>query len=77
MSMDRRRFLTGSLAGAAGLSAAGADPGGAAQPQAESGARRGNPIAVSTYSFWQFRDEAKVPIERCIDLAAEMGFDAV
>jgi len=77
MSMDRRRFVAGGLAAGAGLSVAGAGPSRAGQPRAESGARRGNPIAVSTYSFWQFREEAKVPIERCIDLAAEMGFDAV
>lgn len=75
--MDRRRFVAGGLAAGAGLGVAGSGPSRAGQPRAESGARRGNPIAVSTYSFWQFREEAKVPIERCIDLAAEMGFDAV
>jgi L-ribulose-5-phosphate 3-epimerase len=35
-----------------------------------------NRIAVSTYSFWHFRDE-KTPIETCIDKAAAMGFDGV
>ena len=39
--------------------------------------RRGNPIAVSTYSFWRFMDGLKLPIEQCIDLAAEWGFDGV
>jgi L-ribulose-5-phosphate 3-epimerase len=39
--------------------------------------RRGNPIAVSTYSFWRFKDDAKLPIETCIEEAASMGFDAV
>ena len=34
-------------------------------------------IAVSTYSFWRFLDGLKLPIETCIDQAAEMGFDAV
>lgn len=38
---------------------------------------RPNPIAVSTYSFWRFRDDAKISVEDCIDQAAEMGFDAV
>jgi sugar phosphate isomerase/epimerase len=38
---------------------------------------RGNPIAVSTYSFWRFKDDSKLSIERCIDEAARMGFDAV
>lgn len=36
-----------------------------------------NPIAVSTYSFWRFRDDSKLTIEKCIDVAAEMGFDGV
>jgi len=43
----------------------------------ESGARHGNPIAVSTYSFWRFLDDSKVKIEDCIRSAADMGFDAV
>ena len=33
-------------------------------------------IGVSTYSFWHFKGD-KVPIEQCIDRAAEMGFDGV
>src|SRR5260370_38717671 len=43
----------------------------------KSSSRRGNRIAVSTYSFWQFKHEHLRSIETCIDLAAEMGFDAV
>ncbi|MEM9645439.1 MAG: sugar phosphate isomerase/epimerase family protein, partial [Planctomycetota bacterium] len=39
--------------------------------------RRPNPIAVSTYSYWRYRDDSKLTIERCVDLAAEAGFDAV
>jgi L-ribulose-5-phosphate 3-epimerase len=38
---------------------------------------RTNPIAVSTYSFWCFKDDSKLSIERCIDEAARIGFDAV
>src|SRR5439155_25334865 len=34
-------------------------------------------IGVSTYSFWQFRNEELRDVGRCLDLAAEMGFDAV
>ncbi|MDR1484641.1 MAG: sugar phosphate isomerase/epimerase [Planctomycetaceae bacterium] len=41
-----------------------------------SGARTGNLIGVSTYSFWHFRNE-NVPIEKCINYAAKFGFDAV
>ena len=36
-----------------------------------------NRIGISTYSFWRFRDDSKLTIPRCIDLAAEMGFDGV
>jgi L-ribulose-5-phosphate 3-epimerase len=39
--------------------------------------QRGNPIAVSTYSFWRFKDGLKMPIETCIDEAARLGFDGV
>ena len=39
--------------------------------------KRGNPIAVSTYSFWRFLDGLKLPIEKCIELAAGWGFDGV
>src|SRR5437762_12720936 len=34
-------------------------------------------IGVSTYSFWQFRNDDLRDVGRCLDLAAEMGFDAV
>jgi sugar phosphate isomerase/epimerase len=36
-----------------------------------------NPIAVSTYSYWRYRDDSKLTILECIDLAAEAGFDGV
>jgi sugar phosphate isomerase/epimerase len=49
----------------------------AAPGEPESGARVSNPIAVSTYSYWRFRSDSKLSIERCIELAAETGFDAV
>jgi len=73
--MNRRRFLFGTavLGCGSAVARAGADD----EPGAGSGTRRGNPIAVSTYSFWRFRDDAKLSIEACIDRAAEMGFDAV
>jgi L-ribulose-5-phosphate 3-epimerase len=72
-SVNRRAFLAG---GAAAL--AGAATGVPAKAD-ESGARgrRGNPIAVSTYSFWRFKAGMKMPMEKCIDEAARMGFDAV
>ena len=36
-----------------------------------------NRIAISTYSFWRYRDDSKFSIPNCIDMAAEMGFDGV
>ena len=38
---------------------------------------RQNRIAVSTYSYWRYRQDSKLPIEDCIDLAAQAGFDGV
>ena len=34
-------------------------------------------FAISTYSYWRYRNDTKLPIEDCIDLAAETGFDGV
>ena len=34
-------------------------------------------FAISTYSYWRYRNDSKLPIEDCIDLAAETGFDGV
>jgi sugar phosphate isomerase/epimerase len=76
--MDRRNFLAGSAAalsmGTLAGTAARAENRAAGNP---SGARPGNPIAVSTYSFWHFQPDAVVKIEDCIALAADMGFDGV
>ncbi len=47
----------------------------ASAPQLGAGVR--NRIAVSTYSFWRYRDETKLSIAECINLASEMGFDGV
>ena len=75
MPLDRRSFFARSgvaasaLVSGPALAAVGAEPSGAA--------RRPNRIAVSTYSFWRFKDGLKLPIEKCIDLAGEMGFDGV
>ena len=33
-------------------------------------------VGVSTYSFWHFKGD-RVPIEHCIDRAADIGFDGV
>ena len=71
--IGRRKFLGGAAAVAA--TAVGAAAGGAAE--GESDRRRANPIGISTYSFWRFRDDSKLPVEQCIEQAAAMGFDGV
>jgi len=39
--------------------------------------RRPNPIATSTYSFFDFSAESNSTVDECIEKAAEMGFDGV
>jgi len=74
--LNRRHFLT--AASAAGL-AMGTDcaPQAADSQQKKSDSQRRQRFAVSTYSFWQFRHKELRDIGRCIDHAAEMGFDGV
>jgi L-ribulose-5-phosphate 3-epimerase len=76
--MNRRKFLASSATAAAGLGVLGnqAVQAQSLAPPAGAGARPGNPIGVSTYSFWHFEGAPKT-IEYCIDQAAEMGFDGV
>ncbi len=75
--MDRRNFLTSSALGASTLMGNGLASPLIAAASAEPPTHHPNPIAVSTYSYWRFRPDSKLPIEDCIDLAAEAGFDAV
>jgi L-ribulose-5-phosphate 3-epimerase len=77
MTVHRRRFLA--QAGAVAAAGVTASVGWAAPigPQPAQTGKRPNRIGVSTYSFWQFRQKDLRSIETCIDLAAEMGFDAV
>lgn len=71
--MNRRRFLQQSAT--VGALAAVPPLADAEEPKKER--PRPNRIAVSTYSFWQFRNRDLRNIETCIDLAADMGFDGV
>ena len=75
MSMSRRQFCSQAVAATAAASVSTLPA--YAEPTAESSPSRGNPIAVSTYSFWRFKDDSKVPIDKCIEESARMGFDAV
>lgn len=76
-SLNRRQWLS---AGAVAVPAAllpgsvTAAPASAAAPAAAARRRR---FGVSTYSFWQFKNQDLRSVETCIDLAAEWGFDGV
>jgi L-ribulose-5-phosphate 3-epimerase len=74
---NRRRFLSQSVAAVAGAGTVASVASAAEQAPESKPSPRGNPIAVSTYSFWRFKEDSKLPIETCIDEAAGMGFDAV
>jgi L-ribulose-5-phosphate 3-epimerase len=73
MNTDRRQFLVGSTAVALGFAQASH----ALAANRSEVVLQGNRIAVSTYSFWQFKNDSLRSIEKCIDLAADMGFDGV
>jgi sugar phosphate isomerase/epimerase len=81
MNSNRRIFIKKAALASAGL-------GGLALSQSCSGEakkatgpedfQQRNRIGVSTYSFWQFNGPKEdVPIEKCIDDAARMGFDGI
>ena len=77
MTLNRREWLGAAVATAVSASAAAAQNNTSDAAVKAAPAPRGNPIAVSTYSFWRFREGAKLEVDKCIDLAADMGFDAV
>lgn len=74
MFFSRREWIAGAavLSAIASVQRASGD-----EPQATQAAKRKRRIAVSTYSFWQFRHAAYRDVGRCIDLAADLGFDGV
>jgi sugar phosphate isomerase/epimerase len=74
MATDRRTFCKQAIAAAAALGISSSAKGETAQASPRGG---GNPIAVSTYSFWRFKDDSKLSIEKCIEEAARMGFNGV
>lgn len=81
--MNRRDFLGSTIKTAGAISLAVATtplsgrPANAATIAQETNGFVPNPIAISTYSFWRFREDSKLDMPKCIDLAAEMGFDGV
>ena len=85
--MNRRKFINAAAGAVAGTTcailsgdatSATISPSGrkATNGQAETPFRP-NPIGVSTYSFWRFRNDTKLTMTECIDWAARMGFDGV
>jgi len=82
MSCNRRTFViksTLATAGLAGLSIGQSCTGKVDNTRkSNEGIQHKNRIGVSTYSFWQFNGPREdVPIERCIDDAARLGFDGI
>ena len=82
--IKRRTFIARSVAAVATLGLTSHSSGQrrnerttAAKAELTRKSHRPNRIAVSTYSFWRFKKGLKLPIETCIDEAAEMGFDGV
>lgn len=67
MTVTRRDVLALGALGLAGTSF-GQSP--------ETAKRRPLRVGVSTYSFWHFRGQP-VPIETCLETAADLGFDGV
>lgn len=78
MNQNRRQFLSASAAaiGTAAVPRILRAESVKAAPS-DSGARTSNPIALSTYSLWRFKNEPMRDIHRCIDVASDMGFDGV
>jgi len=84
MNVQRRQFLKQATAATAGIGAVLSASGAEASEDSEEVPTatkfegwQGNPIAVSTYSFWRYHADTKLKIEDCIRMAGEMGFDAV
>ncbi|MFZ2147297.1 MAG: sugar phosphate isomerase/epimerase family protein [Sedimentisphaerales bacterium] len=77
-SIKRRTFLNRSVAATAalGLSSFSSTTRTLAG-ESSTKSHRPNPMAVSTYSFWRFKENLKLPIETCIEEAAQMGFNGV
>lgn len=75
--LHRRQFVTGAAMSAAAIAMGAQSASGQQEQGSATAAARPNPIAISTYSFWRFKEGSKMPIEQCIDMAGEMGFDGV
>ena len=70
---NRRNFLKSATLGSAALLSGSPS----SKSQEAKGAKFSNSIGVSTYSYWGFRRKEFRPIEKCLDIAANQGFDGV
>jgi L-ribulose-5-phosphate 3-epimerase len=75
--ISRRSLLGGAVAAGASLAlTSGLMPKTSPAQESRNTSHRHH-IGISTYSFWQFKNEAYRDLEKCIDLSAEWGFDGV
>ena len=79
--IERRTFLRNAAISAASVAGLASCTNGnlpvASADDSVAKSTRPNPIAVSTYSFWRFKKDSKLGVDKCIDIAGEMGFDGV
>lgn len=75
--MHRRAFQTNLLAAAATAAMAGTTQWSTATADVPPGGRTTNPIGISTYSLWRFKNDEFKDVIKCIDFAADAGFDGV
>ncbi|MFT4636943.1 MAG: L-ribulose-5-phosphate 3-epimerase [Verrucomicrobiales bacterium] len=75
--MNRRHLLQSATLASLGGLAATTRIAHAAEADSSTAKVPPNRIGVSSYSFWRFKNEDYRPIEKCLDLAAGMGFDGL
>ncbi len=76
MPLDRRSFLTASLAAGAALALRPATFAAEPAPALASSPRKRVKLGIATYSYWHFKT-TKVPVETVMDRAAELGVEGV
>lgn len=77
MSLHRRSFLASSVVASTTAALFATDTAYAADETVASASAPAQRFGVSTYSFFKFGSTDNVPVDKCIELAADMGFDGV
>lgn len=75
--MHRRTFQTNLLAAAAAAATTASWSTASSAANVPPGGRTTNPIGISTYSLWRFKNDEFKDVTKCIDFAADAGFDGV